>query len=110
MWLYDNIWKTTIDQGDDYTNDCLLDYLYFKENYKLIAIDLSKEHALDFDPKAMQQIIFTGTQDWPNNATMYFIIQGAKETILYFHKEPWEYCNFILLWYNSTIKRLNIIV
>ena len=53
MWLYDIIRKTTIDQEGDYTNDCLLDYLHFKENYKLITIDLSKEHGLDSDPKAM---------------------------------------------------------
>ena len=43
-------------QGDDYTTGCLLDYSYFKENYELIAIDLSKQHELDADPRAIQQI------------------------------------------------------
>ena len=38
----DNIWKIAIDQGDDCTTGCLLDYTYFKK-YKLIAIDLSKQ-------------------------------------------------------------------
>ena len=37
----------------------LLDFPYSKENYKLIVIDLSKNKALDADPKAIQQISFT---------------------------------------------------
>ena len=39
---YEHIRKNATGQGDDYTTGCLLDYLYFKENYKMIAIDLSK--------------------------------------------------------------------
>ena len=46
--------------GDDYITGCLLDQPYYKENYLLIAIDLSKNQALDADPKAIQQIDFTG--------------------------------------------------
>ena len=56
----DNIRKITTDQGDDYTTGCLLDYNYFNNYYKMIAIDLSKQQALDADPKAIQQINFTG--------------------------------------------------
>ena len=41
-------------QGDDYTTGCLLDYPYLKENYKMIAIDLSKQEALDSDPRPIQ--------------------------------------------------------
>ena len=41
-------------QGDDYTTGCLLDYPYFKNHYKMIAIDLSKQQALDVDPRATQ--------------------------------------------------------
>ena len=52
---YNNVRRIMIGQGDDYTTGCLLDYLYFKENYKLIAIDLSKQQALDADPKAKQK-------------------------------------------------------
>ena len=51
---YENIRKIATDQGDDYTTGCLLDYSYFKENYKMIAIDLSKQQALDADPRAIQ--------------------------------------------------------
>ena len=57
---YDNIQKITIGQRDDYATGCLLDYNYFNEYYKMIAIDLSKQPALDADPKAIQDINFTG--------------------------------------------------
>ena len=57
---YDEIRKISTGYGDDYTTGSLLDYTYFKDNYRLIAVDLSKQKALDADPKAIQQIIFTG--------------------------------------------------
>ena len=46
---YDNIRKINVGKGDDYTAGCLLDYIYFKKYYKMIAIDLSKQQALDAD-------------------------------------------------------------
>ena len=57
---YDNIPKSAIGQGNDNTAGCLLDYNYFKKYYKVIAIDLSKQQALDADPKAIQQLNFNG--------------------------------------------------
>ena len=51
---YDNIRKIATGQRDDYTTGCLLDYLFFKKNYKMIAIDLSKQQALDAGPRAIQ--------------------------------------------------------
>ena len=51
---YENIRRTATGQGDNYTTGCLLDYSYFKENYKMIVIDLSKQHALDADTRAIQ--------------------------------------------------------
>ena len=50
---YENIRKIATGQGDDYTTGCLLDYPFFKNHYKMIAIDLSKQ-ALDADPRAIQ--------------------------------------------------------
>ena len=44
----DNIPTITIIQGDDYTTGCWLDYVYFKSYCKVIAIDLSKQQALDW--------------------------------------------------------------
>ena len=54
---YDNIRKIATGQGDDYATGCLLDYPYFKDTYKIIAVDLSKQEALDADPRAIQQLI-----------------------------------------------------
>ena len=56
---YESIRKIAIGKGDDYTTSCLLDYPYFKANYKMIAMDLSKQQALDADPRKIQQINFT---------------------------------------------------
>ena len=81
---YDNIRKIVTGQGDDYTTGCLLDYTYFKKYYKMTAIDLSKQQALDADPKAIQQINFTANLDRAGNTTMFFIIEEAKETVLDF--------------------------
>ena len=66
------------------TIECWLDYPYFKENYKMIAIDLSKQQALDADPRAIQQINFTANLDRDGNTAMFFIIEQAKETVLNF--------------------------
>ena len=55
--IYENIQKITSGQGDDYTTGCLLDCNYFIKNYKMITIHLSKQQALDADPKAIQKLI-----------------------------------------------------
>ena len=81
---YENIRKIAKDQGDDYTTGCLLDYPYFKENYKVIAVDLSKQQLLDTDPRAIQQINFIANLDRAGNAIIYFILKEPKETILNF--------------------------
>ena len=79
-----NIRRIATGQGDDYTTGCLLDYSYFKDHYKMIAIDLSKQQALDADPKAIQQINFTANLDRVGNARINFILEEAKETVLDF--------------------------
>ena len=48
---YDELRKESAGQGGDYTTGCLLDFAYFKENYRLIAADLSKQKALDAGKK-----------------------------------------------------------
>ena len=63
-WHSKNCNGSRTGHGSRVTAGCLLDYNYFKKHYyKLIAIDLSKQQALDFDPKAIQQINFTGNLD-----------------------------------------------
>ena len=62
----------------------MLDCYYFKNNYKLVAVDLSKQKELDADPRAIQQIEFKymlGT-----NSTIYLVLEKSKETILEFYK------------------------
>ena len=52
----------------------------------MIAIDLSKQQALDADPRAIQQINFTANLDKAGNARIYFILEEGKETILEFSR------------------------
>ena len=72
---YENIRKIATGQGDDYTTGCLLDYSYFGDTYKMIAVDLSKQQALDADP--IQQINFTANLDRT----------GDKESTLFSKKQ-----------------------
>ena len=48
----------------------------------MITIDLSKQQALDADPKAMKQIQFTGTLVRLERSIVLFNIEEVKETIL----------------------------
>ena len=66
--------------NNDYTTGNPLDFAYFKKNYRLIAIDLSKQTKLK-DP---QQINFIGKLDKDNGATMFFIIEKSEETTFNF--------------------------
>ena len=64
-------------KNNNYTTGNLLDYEYFKDHYKLIAIDLSKQIELE-NPDLKQQINFVGRLE-ENNATMFFIIEKKEE-------------------------------
>ena len=79
---YDNIRKVATGQGDDYTTGCLLDCNNFKNYYKMIAIDLNKQQALDVDPEAIQKLNFTGNVE--NQSAIFFVIEKAKETVFDF--------------------------
>ena len=56
---YDEV-RVSTGNSDGYTTGCLLNYAYFEDNYRLIAAGLSKQKALDADPRAIQQILFQG--------------------------------------------------
>ena len=71
---YENFRKIATSQGDDQTTGCLLDYPYFKDSYKMIAVDLSKQQALDVDPRANQQINFIVNLDRADSSRIYFIL------------------------------------
>ena len=86
---YIKIRKISTGQGHDYTTGCLLDFSYFEKNYRLIAVDLSKQKALDADSRAIQQIIFTGKIKATAENTrviIYYILEQSEETILEFFK------------------------
>ena len=65
-------------RNNDYTTGNLLDFAYFKENYRLIAIDLSKQTKLK-DP---QQTNFISKLE--GQATMFFITERSEETTFEF--------------------------
>ena len=75
-------YKKNIDilNNNDYTTGSLLDFAYFKENYRLIAIDLSKQNKLK-DP---QQISFIGKLLNSHGTTVFFIIEKSEETTFNF--------------------------
>ena len=86
---YDEVRKKSTGKGDDYTNGFLLDYSYFEKNYRIIAVDLSKQKALDADSRAIQQIVFTGKIKAEANNTrviIFYVLQKSKGTILEFSK------------------------
>ena len=76
---FENIRKNATGQGDDYTTGCMLDYPYFADTYKMIAVELSKQQALDANPRAIQQINFTENLDRAGNTRVYFILEEAKK-------------------------------
>ena len=93
---YDSIRKIATGQGDNYTTGCLLDYNCFKNYYKMTAIDLTKLQALNVGPKTIQQVSFTGNINRAEGATMFFITEEAKETVLDFSQRTMR-----VLWMSS---------
>ena len=91
---YENIRKIATGKGDDYATGCLLDYSYFKENYKMIVVDLSRQNELDADPRGIQQINFTANLDRAGNTTIFFITEKAKETIFEFSQGTVKFCKY----------------
>ena len=81
---YDEIRKVATRKDDNYATGCILDYKYFKDFYKLVAIDLSKQKELDADPRAIQQIEFYGKLS--TDAFVLFVLEKSKETVLEFYK------------------------
>ena len=75
--------ETATGRWDGYAIDCLSNYSCFKENDKMIAISVVKQHAWDADPRAIQQINFLANLDSTENTTMFFIIEEAKRKRLF---------------------------
>ena len=77
-------------RGEDYTTGSLLDYDYWRRNYKLICCDLSKQKVLDSNPKANQQINFVykldNTRSSWNKSTNIDRIEKRKRNELRIYK------------------------
>ena len=73
---------------DDYATGCLLDYAFFQDNYKLIAVDLSEQKALDADPRVIQEIVFQGVVGGVvgTKIRLYTILEQSKEAMLEFSR------------------------
>ena len=65
-----------------------MDDAYFKDSYRLIAVDLSKQKALDADPRAIQPVVFHGVVggNYGTKIRLYTILEQSKETVLEFYK------------------------
>ena len=64
-------------------------FAYFEKDYRLIAADLSKQKTLDADPRAIQQINFTGkikSTVANSRVIIYYVLEQSKETALHFSK------------------------
>ena len=85
---FDEIRKVFTGFGDGYTTGCLLDYAYFKHKYRLIAVDLSKQKALDTDPRVIQQIVFQRVLGGAaiTKIKLYTVLKKSKETMPEFAK------------------------
>ena len=70
-------------RNNNYTTGNFLDYEYSSKNYKLIAIDLSKQIGLE-NPDLRQQINFIRRLE-DDKATMFSIIEKSEETTFNFH-------------------------
>ena len=95
-------YKKTIDMSNnnDYTTGNLLDFAYFKENYRLIPIDLSKQTKLK-DP---QQTSFIGKILNRHGATVFFIIEKSEETTFNFSQN-----SATVIWIMETQEIVNLL-
>ena len=83
---YDEVRKTALGRGNDYITGCLLDYKYFKDDYKLLCCNLSMQSILDSDPRAVQQIEFFYRLDNDKATQILTLLKKENETVLEFSK------------------------
>ena len=83
----DNIQKIATGKGGKNRTSCLLDYPCFKKYYQIIAIDLSKQQAIDADPKGMQQINLTANL-YQQTTTFFSLSKKLMKLFWIFHREP----------------------
>ena len=89
-----------ISRNNEYTTSNLLDYDYFKEDYKLIVVDLSKQQVLQENEDLIQQINFIGRLEQASN--IFIIIEKKENTILAFSQ------NFANILYKTKVSSQNL--
>ena len=94
----DSIRKIETGQEDDYTAGCLLDYNYFKNYYKMIAIDLRKKQTSDADPKAIQQINCPGNLARAEVQQYFSLLKLSKRNCFRFF--TWNCKSILILCFN----------
>ena len=83
---YNELIKLTTGKSEDYTTGCLLDFQFYKDHYSIVAVDLSKQSALDSDPRCIQQIEFTYKLDSNTTAQILTVSEKEKQTVLEFSR------------------------
>ena len=79
----------------DYTSGCSLDYLYLKNYYKMIAIYLSKQQALDTDPRAIQHISFTANYIKEEKQQYFSLLEKKKSCLRLFIRSCKRFVNVL---------------
>ena len=72
---HDEVRKVSTGHGDDYTTVCLLDYAFFKDNYRLIVVALSISKALDAVTRAIQRIVLQRLVGGDKKIRLYTILE-----------------------------------
>ena len=87
MVTSENIRKIATAQGNDNTTGGLLNHPYFKVHYQVIAINLSKQQALDADPRVTEQISLLEIQIVQEKKQCFFFLEKQKKLFWIFQKE-----------------------
>ena len=98
MRTYDNIRKITTGQGDDYSTGFLLDYNYFNNYYKIIAMDLNTKHLMLIQ-KQYRKLILLKIQIEQKVQQCFSLLQKQKTLFQIFHKELEKYCECVPRFY-----------
>ena len=77
LTTYENIQKISTGQEDNYTIGYVLDYNCFQNYYKMIAIDINKQQALDVDPKQYNKLNLLEIQK--NNQRYFSLLKKQKK-------------------------------
>ena len=87
MVTSENIRKIATAQGNDNTTGGLLNHPYFKVHYQVIAINLSKQQALDADPRVTEQISLLEIQIVQEKKQCFIFLEKQKKLFWIFQKE-----------------------